>query len=455
MECHEIQKKLEAFLDGELPPEESDIVNAHLEFCADCQREFEKISAVDRMVAETEGLDPGTEAWERMRQGIRQGIMKEKAARRVGIFDWANWLLSPQYAVVKVGAVLAVVALAFVVSRELTIEQVTPIPETVPEFAVPGAAGEKSGKAAPADVESVEERLTPDKAEDLIDLSQQKGQQPTSKIAAEQTQETDAEELPIVQDSRWDVQDVREIPQPSVPSDKEGATPPRGEEPPTILPMMKQEASELRLEQEVLDKEAAAPKKATEQDVGDVLQTLPGVHTDEKGEYHFGGGRSQEILPLADEEKEELLEAEPKRMLTTQAEGIGTQPVGMPSRGKAANEMEMVVTSGLGRDAILNEPFSEISYWETYGVVLESGLNLSDEIDSLWYEYRRCEDQSCQDDVAPFLVDALFRHVVETGDGHDIQETKQHMIMRRDQLRDTWGVQRYDMRWQRLLELEQ
>jgi outer membrane receptor protein involved in Fe transport len=36
------------------------------------------------------------------------------------------------------------------------------------------------------------------------------------------------------------------------------------------------------------------------QDFGDVLQTLPGVHVDGEGEFHFRGGRSHESLPVID-----------------------------------------------------------------------------------------------------------------------------------------------------------
>ena len=36
------------------------------------------------------------------------------------------------------------------------------------------------------------------------------------------------------------------------------------------------------------------------QHVGDVLKTLPGVHVDEEGEFHFRGGRSHEVLPVID-----------------------------------------------------------------------------------------------------------------------------------------------------------
>ena len=36
------------------------------------------------------------------------------------------------------------------------------------------------------------------------------------------------------------------------------------------------------------------------EDIRDVLQTLPGVHVDQEGEFHFRGGRSHEVLPVID-----------------------------------------------------------------------------------------------------------------------------------------------------------
>ena len=142
MDCHEIKEKLGAYLDGELPPDQAKMVSEHLESCPTCQAEWERLGKLDDVVAETEGLEPGAEAWQRMRSNIQQGISQQKKAEHPGIMEWIRWLLSPRYAVVKVGAVLAVVVLAFVVSRELTIKQITLPGTTIPESAVPSTVGQ-------------------------------------------------------------------------------------------------------------------------------------------------------------------------------------------------------------------------------------------------------------------------------------------------------------------------
>ncbi len=57
----------------------------------------------------------------------------------------------------------------------------------------------------------------------------------------------------------------------------------------------------------ILDYSGSAKRKDREDidkmvviDVRDVLTTLPGVHVDQEGEFHFRGGRSNEVLPVID-----------------------------------------------------------------------------------------------------------------------------------------------------------
>jgi anti-sigma factor RsiW len=47
MACGEVQERLSAWLDLELPPEEHDLIAAHLEGCAGCQRELAQLRALE------------------------------------------------------------------------------------------------------------------------------------------------------------------------------------------------------------------------------------------------------------------------------------------------------------------------------------------------------------------------------------------------------------------------
>jgi anti-sigma factor RsiW len=47
LECREVQERLSAWLDLELPPETHDLIAAHLEGCRGCQRELAQLRAVE------------------------------------------------------------------------------------------------------------------------------------------------------------------------------------------------------------------------------------------------------------------------------------------------------------------------------------------------------------------------------------------------------------------------
>ena len=47
MECREVRERLSAWLDRELPPEEHDLVAAHLEGCTGCRRELAQLRALE------------------------------------------------------------------------------------------------------------------------------------------------------------------------------------------------------------------------------------------------------------------------------------------------------------------------------------------------------------------------------------------------------------------------
>jgi anti-sigma factor RsiW len=57
MKCHRMEKRISAYLDGEIPEEEKKIISEHLEHCEKCQAEFTALSEVVDVLRTMEGMD--------------------------------------------------------------------------------------------------------------------------------------------------------------------------------------------------------------------------------------------------------------------------------------------------------------------------------------------------------------------------------------------------------------
>jgi hypothetical protein len=431
MDCHEIQQKLEAFHDGELPPDQAKMVSDHLESCPVCQTEFERLCKLDNLVAETEGLDPGPEAWQRMRAKIQQGISPKRVVEQPQIWEWIKWLLSPQYVVVKVGAVLAVVVLTFVVSHRLTIKQITPPNKTIPELAIPSTVGQGTKQEIPAPKSSMATESLP----------------PTPKLsqpikAVEKKQET-------AQSIRKEMGVIEE----EVAKSGKGT-----EESPQPLPQLQAEQVS-----PITEENAAG--------LGDTLRTLSKVHADSEAEFRFRGGRSDEALPIVEglsaHKDEKIAATESPSVLTG---GYSQESVRSKQQPKQVTESYAPLSRHLSSetpfiDSLLICPFSPISYWETYRVSPDSLLREQGrdetrpsnipELEYLRMEYHRCENQPCQELVIPYLVDVQFRTTLESQTKDNITETMKLMKQYKGLLKESWGKQRYNVRWEKIHELSE
>lgn len=74
-ECHQVAEVLQAYLDGELGPEDAEAVAAHLEFCRFCGIEASKVSAVVAAIRR-QRPDLDLELRERM-TGFIDGLLSE------------------------------------------------------------------------------------------------------------------------------------------------------------------------------------------------------------------------------------------------------------------------------------------------------------------------------------------------------------------------------------------
>jgi len=439
MECHDIQQKLEAFVDGELTPAEGDAIVRHMEWCRDCRAEFEKLTEADRLVAQTQGLDPGEEAWARIRAGIRKGISERPAAARPGVMDWIGWLLSPRYAVVKVGAALAIIALAFVVSRQFSVHRFSRSTETVPESVVSrrtmprqGAPGmQKSDEVfVPQSDMSRQEGTVSGlpQLQDTVTARLDKGARPVAESQAVRLQPSEAPIESPLRDQRTVVVSGQDSLQRISPPVLEGqnvlsnepVTPPEQAAPPGP----------------VIETEQASESKAVSKRS---IEVLSGGTTAEKGVISDRAGPPAVIR-----------EAE----RTEEIPALGVDETHVLGGAPVSENLEISAPVRGTTESLANEPFSDRSYWETYGVTLDASVEAKTGLDSLWAEYKRCAGDRCQQEVLPYLVEALYFEASKKRSHDDVNLAKRYMTLHREVLRNAWGDQRYNVRLQELLTLE-
>jgi len=429
MECHDIQKKLEAFMDGELTPEEGAVIIEHLDSCPGCRTELVKLTAADQLVAQTQGLDPGEEAWARMRAGIREGISRRPVVSRPGIMDWIRWLVSPRYAVIKVGAALAVMALALVISRELTVSRLTPSRETVPESAISSRTGGKLSeeKAPERSIEIQESKPA---------MSEQKTTAPKSRESRELS-ETAPKKVGQLVEGTGSLKDSKgaEAPSIGIQGSREKQSEIMKEDQAIVLENEAIASPDASLEElPPVAEDTVRQSRLKVESLGEVLQTPSGVQVDNEGEQHVRGGRSSQVLPSSVK---------------------GMQKQESPPRGRETPALSTQATLwSRDREALLTGPFSDKSYWETYGVTLDPTVEAQTGLDSLWAEFHLCAGEPCEQDVAPYLVEALFFQASQSDNPEDIGVAKRYMTLHRELLTKVWGDQRYGARWEELLKLE-
>jgi len=71
MKCSRIKKKLSAYLDGEMPEHEKNIISEHLRQCKDCRAELAALSAVRDVLKSIEGMEVPPYFIARLRQHIK------------------------------------------------------------------------------------------------------------------------------------------------------------------------------------------------------------------------------------------------------------------------------------------------------------------------------------------------------------------------------------------------
>jgi TonB family protein len=108
--CGSVRELLGAFADGELDPERTEQVRAHLETCAGCRRELDQIQELHRLAKSVEHPRLAEDYWDWHRDRVWRGIQSADRRRtpgRMPTLAWAKLILPAVSAAVLVFAVFA------------------------------------------------------------------------------------------------------------------------------------------------------------------------------------------------------------------------------------------------------------------------------------------------------------------------------------------------------------
>lgn len=97
MRCRTVQRKLSAFLDGELSEKKTSRIAEHLSGCPNCQQEVASLSSVWKRLGERHAVDPSPYFWTRLSARIAQVEERRFSLDKVG--GILNRLLVPATAI--------------------------------------------------------------------------------------------------------------------------------------------------------------------------------------------------------------------------------------------------------------------------------------------------------------------------------------------------------------------
>jgi len=97
MRCRRVQRRLSAFLDGELSEKMAAQIAEHLSGCPHCQQEAESLSSVWEQLEEMHEIDPAPFFWTRLNARIAQAEERRFSLDKVG--GMLNRLLVPATAI--------------------------------------------------------------------------------------------------------------------------------------------------------------------------------------------------------------------------------------------------------------------------------------------------------------------------------------------------------------------
>src|SRR4030042_4754024 len=108
MECEDIRKQLEAFLDGEVKEAERTAIQGHLATCSECARAFRQSKRLASVLQSWKAAEPPTDLYDRLKSGLES---RE---------SWWRKALTPAFALkaaLRFAEAAAVVFITLAVSR--------------------------------------------------------------------------------------------------------------------------------------------------------------------------------------------------------------------------------------------------------------------------------------------------------------------------------------------------
>jgi anti-sigma factor RsiW len=77
MSCGEIKQKLSAFQDGQLPEDESRIIQDHLSFCESCSSELQELQDVYGLLSHVETIEAAPYFWTKLSRQMKPSTAKK------------------------------------------------------------------------------------------------------------------------------------------------------------------------------------------------------------------------------------------------------------------------------------------------------------------------------------------------------------------------------------------
>ncbi|MCX7727086.1 MAG: FecR domain-containing protein, partial [Chitinispirillaceae bacterium] len=111
MNCHNIRKKIQLYVDGTLMPKDLYLIEKHLQECRECKKEY---NSYYRLVNELNKMEcplPSEEEWERIHEGIIKGISLITPAIEKKIISLPLWRVTSSYNRIRAVAALILLSL--------------------------------------------------------------------------------------------------------------------------------------------------------------------------------------------------------------------------------------------------------------------------------------------------------------------------------------------------------
>jgi anti-sigma factor RsiW len=108
--CHKAQARLGRYHDGELPPDDSRELRAHLDICEACRRELESVDALDAVL---ENVPVSPVPGDLVQNVMRAARAQEADRDLIPVFDrfWRGWTVLMRFAAVGSAAVACYIGL--------------------------------------------------------------------------------------------------------------------------------------------------------------------------------------------------------------------------------------------------------------------------------------------------------------------------------------------------------